>query len=65
MRKGWWKQGIFYGEEKMRIALGTLGAVSFLEDCDMEEGIELVLWIRGWKLEPLGRSHRKPCFHSM
>lgn len=42
MRKGWWKQDIFYGEEKMRIGLGTLGAVSFLEDCDMEEGIELV-----------------------
>lgn len=40
MREGWWKQDIFYGEEKMRIGLGTLGAVSFLEDCDMEEGKE-------------------------
>ena len=45
MKNGRWRQDIYHGEEKMKIGWGCGGhgtVVSYLEDCDMEEGKELV-----------------------
>lgn len=46
MRNGAGGNSIYYGGEKMRIGLcwwGDMGTVfSYLEDCDVEEGKELV-----------------------
>lgn len=45
MSNSWWKQDIYHEEEKMGMGWigGDIGAfVSYLQDCDVEEGKELV-----------------------
>lgn len=45
MSNSWWKQDIYHEEEKMGMGWigGNIGAfVSYLQDCDVEEGKELV-----------------------
>lgn len=46
MKNGRWRQDIYHKEEKMKIGLGCGGhrnfVVSYLKDCDKEEGKELV-----------------------
>lgn len=67
-RNAWWRQNIYHGEEKRRIGFiwGNMGAViSYLEDRGVEEGKELVFVDTQTETRPLGRSHRKTCFHSI